>query len=72
MRNELQTNPSPRARTRKAPSLLIVSGLCLLTLPGCVYFRFDEKSLGELKNAQEEQAEVNQLLFKPGTIFYSR
>ncbi len=72
MKDESRLSPSPGPRTRKARCRLILAAFCVLTFPGCAYLRSGEKSLGELKKTQQEQKEINQSIFKPGTIFYSR
>ena len=45
----------------------------LLAFSGCAsYFRWGEKSYKELQQQNHFAAKTNNLMFKPGTVLYSR
>ena len=47
---------------------------CFLTLgcSGCAYFRWGERSLGEIEQSNRQQREMDQWMVRPGDAFYTR
>jgi hypothetical protein len=53
--------------------LSVAGCLALLAASGCAsYFPMGEMSYQELKQRNQEKQQESQLLFKPGTVFYSQ